>query len=125
MDDRIEKDLHRLVRSLPSPHVGAFDPEDGYRDGLTDEEFSLDRTLRSISLIARGAIERLESLGWNPGSIRLHIPSDNPLPCWVMLRSKRLYEIRLVPYEDGRICVQGEWIGPVPTRGILDQMLGR
>lgn len=124
MNDARINELKRLMRSLPKASVTPFDKEDGYGAGPSDEEFMLDRTMRSIVMIADGAIQRLLALGWNRKSVNLEIDESDPLPCWVTLRRKRVYEVKLVRYDDGRIVVQGEWISGPPSPGIIDKFMG-
>ena len=98
--------------------------DDSLKIDFGDGVSALDRTMRSITMLADGAIQRLIELGWNRKSINLEISSEDPLPCWVTLRKKRVYEVKLVPYEDGRLIVHGEWIGDPPSPGIIDKFMG-
>jgi hypothetical protein len=90
-----------------------------FGDGVS----GLDRTLRAITLIAGEAISRLEELGWTRKSINLDIP-DDPLPCYVTVRKKRVFEIKYIKYDDGRIEIQGEWIDGPHKPGIIDKFWG-
>lgn len=93
-----------------------------FGDGVS----ALDRTMRAITMIADGAIGRLLSLGWKRESINLQIPEDDPLPCYITLPvKKRVFEIKAVKYDDGRIVIQGEWIDGPKGPGLLDRFWGR
>ena len=125
MDDKSARKLDRLLRSV-RPTGPGFPQDEPAPDGpqMSDSEFMVDRTLRSISSIAEGAIQRLVSLGWNRSSIEFRVP-DDPLPCWVVLCGTPLYEIRLVPYDDGRVYVQGEWLEEPHVPGVIDRIMNR
>ena len=87
---------------------------------------AFDRINHSIVALARAAIEHITAMGWRQRSISLEIEGDEPLPYWVTLRGKRVFEIRLVPHDDGRIEIEGEWISePVRRPGLLDRILRR
>ena len=91
-----------------------------FGDGVS----ALDRTMRTITMIADGAIGHLLSLGWRRGSVNLEIGED-PLPCWVTLRKRRVFEIKLVKHEDTNIIViEGEWLEKVEKPGIIDRFMG-
>jgi hypothetical protein len=117
----IEAGLRDLTRQGPVPPRTADD--DRYFDEVDEATLSNDRINRAIVIAARGAIERLLSLGWRRSSVRIEIPED-PLPCWVRLRKRRVFEIRLVPYDDGRIHLQGEWIDSVAPPTFLERFMG-
>jgi hypothetical protein len=90
-----------------------------FGDGVS----ALDRTLRSITMIADGAIGRL--LGWTRKTVNLEIPADDPLPCYVTVRRKRVFEIKPVKYDDGSIVIQGEWIAGSPRKPtMIDRFWG-
>lgn len=105
----------------------SLEPDDAeyLKFDFSDMHSALDRTMRSITMIADGAIQRLMSLGWDRKSIGIESVGGEPLPCWVTLKGNRKYEIRLIRYDDGRIVIQGEWIdGPYPP-GVIDRIMGR
>ncbi len=101
-----------------------------FGDGVS----ALERVMRSITMAADGAIQRLVGLGWKRDLIDIELP-DDPIPCWVTLRGKRIYEITLTRHDDDRISIHGEWlveptapVAPepvVPKRGIISRILGR
>lgn len=91
-----------------------------FGDGVS----GLDRTLRAITMIADGAMGRLLDLGWTRKSVNLEINLDDPLPCYVTVRKKRVFEIKYVTYDDGRIHIQGEWISGPDKPGIIDKFWG-
>jgi len=95
--------------------------------GAAVDEVALnnDRINRVIVVMLRAVIESLLSLGWRIRSVTLEVPEEDPLPCWVLLRGRRVFEVRLVPYDDGRIQVQGEWIAPTPAPSLIDRMMRR
>lgn len=121
IDPEVELGLRDAIRAmLVSPKA----PDDDQCLAAIDEAtLNNDRINRAIVIAARGAIERLLSLGWRRSSIRIEIPED-PLPCWVRLRKRRVFEIRLVPEADGRIHLQGEWIDSVLPPTFLDRFMG-
>lgn len=121
-DPEVELGLSRAARESPVPPRTGDD--DRYHEEVDEATLNNDRLNRAIVVIARAAIEKLLSLGWRRSSIRLEIPPDDPLPCWVMLRKRRVFEIRLVPYDDGRIQLQGEWIDATPAATVLDKFMG-
>ncbi len=98
--------------------------EDRPHDGLTELELSADRANQAIVMAAKGAIDRLLDLGWKRRSIGLEIPTDDPLPCWVTLRKRRVFQISLVPYEDGSTHMQGEWVDAVRAPTITERFMG-
>lgn len=116
----IDLGLREAVRQGPTPFLM---PDDDRFDKADEAALNNDRINRSIVIAARGAIERLLSLGWRRSSIKIEVP-DDPLPCWVKLRKRRVFEIRLVPEPDGRIHLQGEWIDSVLPPTFLDRFMG-
>jgi hypothetical protein len=122
IDPEVELGLRQAPRPAPVPARNGDD--DRYHDEVDEATLNNDRINRAIVITARAAIEKLLSLGWRRSSIRLEIPKDDPLPCWVSLRKRRVFEIRLVPYDDGRIQLQGEWIDATPAPTFLDKFMG-
>lgn len=117
----IEQGLQDVVRQGPVPP--RMPDDDRYFDEVDEATLNNDRINRAIVIAARGAVERLLSLGWRRSSIRIEVP-DDPLPCWIRLRKRRVFEIRLVPEADGRIHLQGEWIDSVLPPTFLDRFMG-
>lgn len=121
IDPEIELGLQDAARPAPVPQRAPDD--DRYFDEVDEAALNNDRINRAIVIAARGAIERLLSLGWRRSSIRIEIPAD-PLPCWIRLRKRRVFEIRLVPEADGKIHLQGEWIDSVLPPSFLEKFMG-
>lgn len=100
---------------------------DSLRFDFGDGVSALDRTMRAITMMADGAIQLLESMGWRRRSIGMEVLELDPLPCWVTLNGRRVYELTVVPRNDGVIDVRGEWVGdggpPPPTA--IDRLMGR
>lgn len=91
-----------------------------FGDGVS----ALDRTMRAITMLADGAIQKLIDLGWSRKTVNLSIDDDDPLPCWVTLRKKRAFEIRAVSSSEGRIVIEGEWLEAPEKPGIIDRFWG-
>ncbi len=86
---------------------------------------ALGRTMRTIIMIADGAISTLVDLGWTRNAVRLIIDQKDPLPCWVTIRKKKVFEIRLTTDPDGgRISVDGIWLEHPRAPGIIDRFWG-
>lgn len=85
----------------------------------------LDRTLRAITMIADSAIQILLDAGWTRKRVNIEINPDEPLPCWVTLKKKRVYEVSIVTDEDGTLKIQGEWIKKFKAPGFIDYIFGR
>lgn len=92
--------------------------------GEGDVPHALDRTMRSFTLMAESAISKLTELGWRRQHINLEIP-DEQFPCYVKLRRKRVFEMRMERLADGRIRLSGEWMTDHPkTPGVIDRFMG-
>jgi hypothetical protein len=121
IDPEVVLGLQDVARPVLVPQRAPDD--DRYFDEVDEAALNNDRINRAIVIAARGAIERLLSLGWRRSSIRIEIP-DDPLPCWIRLRKGRVFEIRLVPEADGKIHLQGEWIDSVLPPSFLEKFMG-
>lgn len=84
---------------------------------------ALGRTMRAIIMIADGAIQTLSEMGWSRKSVNLQIDQADPLPCWVTLRNKKVFEIRPV-VENDVISIEGAWLEKVQKPGIIDKFWG-
>lgn len=91
-----------------------------FGDGVS----SLDRVMRSIIMVADQAIGKLLDLGWSRKTVNIEIDPDDPLPCWVTIRKKRVFEIRVDQQQDGVISVKGEWLEKAKRPGIIDRFWG-
>ena len=91
-----------------------------FGDGVS----ALDRTMRAITMIADQAVGRLLDMGWSRKTVNLQIDPNDPLPCYVTVRKKRVFEIKFVKYENGDLAVQGEWIDGPHKPGIIDRFWG-
>lgn len=92
---------------------------------IDEEEHAVDRTMRAIVLLAANAIESIEGLGWRRKGINMEISGSDPLPCWVTLRKKRVFEIKLVKGDDGKVTLQGEWIEQIIPPTAIEKLMGR
>ncbi len=90
-----------------------------YGDGVS----ALDRTMRAITFLAGEAIGRLNELGWTRKTVNLEVNPNDPLPCYVTLRRKRVYVIKHT-FEDGIIEIRGEWLIEPSAPGIIDKFWG-
>lgn len=91
-----------------------------FGDGVS----ALDRTMRAITMIADGALGRLADLGWTRKTVNLEVNPDDPLPCWVCVKKRRVFEINAVKYDNGSIQIQGNWIDGPLKPGIIDRFWG-
>ena len=94
--------------------------EDELKIDFGDGVSALDRTMRAIVLITNGAIANIEELGWRRDEINLEIGAD-PLPCWVLLRRKRVFEI-FGEIIDGSVLIKSRWLTKVSKPGLLDRI---
>ncbi len=90
-----------------------------YGDGVS----ALDRTMRAITFLAGEAIGRLNELGWTRKTVNLEVDPNDPLPCYVTLRKKRVYEIRH-EFDGATIEIFGEWLSEPKEPGIIDKFWG-
>jgi len=84
-----------------------------YGDGVS----ALDRTLRSIVMIADAAVKDLESFGYKRGRGGIEIVPDpaEGFPVYVHLDGQ---EVFIVTYavEDGSLIIKGKWLKKVKKR---------
>lgn len=92
-----------------------------FGDGVS----GLDRTMRAITLLLSEAIGHLESLGWTRKTVNIELNQEDPLPCWVTLKGKRLFEVGFQPDDAGRLIIVGNWIGDIPKPGIIEKFWGK
>lgn len=98
---------------------------------MSDESVKIDfgddalgRTMRTIVMIADGAISTLVGLGWTRKSVNLEIDEKDPLPCWVTLKGKRVFEIGF-DTDGPELMIIGRWIEKTWKPSLLDRILGR
>lgn len=91
-----------------------------FGDGVS----ALDRTMRAIVMIADGAISHLTEMGWLRKSVNLEINQEDPLPCWVKLRKKRVFEIEYFVGPEGQLKIRGYWLIDVKPPGVIDRFMG-
>jgi len=103
----------------PSPS----DPESDPLVGISEEMLAVDRTMRAIMMLASNVMDELRKLGWRK-MIDLEIGHD-PLPCWITLRKRRVFEIRIVRHDDGRVELTGEWLENVVAPSAIEKLMGR
>jgi hypothetical protein len=84
----------------------------------------LDRTMRAITMLAAEAIGQLTELGWTRKTVNLEVNEADPLPCYVTLRRKRVYEIKHIVRGEGVIEIKGEWLKKPSKPGIIDKFWG-
>ena len=105
---------------LPGQDEGAL------RIDFGDAASTLDRTMRAITMVADGAMGSIVALGWNRRVVSIKMDRSDPLPCWVTLKGKKVFEISIGRGEDGTISIQGNWIGEgLPSPKLIDRLMGR
>ena len=94
-------------------------------DGITVDhsDDALGRTMRAIVMIADGAIQSLNEMGWTRKTVNLEVDQNDPLPCWVTLRGKRVFEIRPT-VESGSVVIEGVWLEKIDRPGIIERFWG-
>lgn len=75
-----------------------------FGDGVS----ALDRTLRTIVLMASQAADHLNSLGYvRQEDYTLHVHDDG-IPIWIQIGKRKVYEITYY-VDDGQIYLHGDW----------------
>ena len=97
--------------------------EERLRIDFGDGVSGLDRTMRAITFLASEAIGQLNDLGWTRKTVNLEIDPNDPLPCYVTLRRKRIYKI-MHDVSDGVIEIRGVWLRKPSAPGIIDKFWG-
>jgi hypothetical protein len=92
-----------------------------FGDGVS----GLDRTMRAITLLLAEAVRTLEEQGWTRKTVNIEIDENDPLPCFVTLKGKRVYEVGFQPDDAGRLIIAGNWIGEIPKPGIIEKFWGK
>lgn len=98
---------------------------DGMRVDFGDGVSALERTTRSIVLMAREAMEQLKDAGYSRDEIEI-VPHDEGLPVWISIKGEVVFEI-VADEQDGLIFVRGNWlrkVGP-KRRSFWDWLLRR
>lgn len=98
---------------------------DELRINWGDGVSAIDRTMRTIVMAADGVIGSMVEMGWRRESINIKVDQDNPLPCWVTLRGKKVFEIKPEISRDGGLLIVGHWLDKVESPGFLRKMFGK
>lgn len=77
-----------------------------FGDGVS----AVDRTMRAITMTLDGAIGELLKLGWTRRRVNLEMNPEDPLPCFVTLKKRRVFRVWAETAEDGRVSIRGEWL---------------
>lgn len=89
-----------------------------------DDDDALGRTMRAIVMVADNAIGELIDLGWTRKTVTLEVDSENPLPCWVKIRKRRVFEINIEQGLDSSVSIRGVWLEQPKAPGVIDKFWG-
>ena len=89
-----------------------------FGDGVS----AVDRTMRAITMALDGAIGELLKLGRTRRTVNLDVDPENPLPCFVTLKRKRVFRVWAETLPDGRVSIRGEWLSPPKGPSIIEKM---
>ena len=89
-----------------------------FGDGVS----AVDRTMRAITMALDGAIGELLKLGWTRRTVNIEMDMQDPLPCHVTLKRKRVFRVWAETLDDGRVSIRGEWLQPPKGPSIIERM---